>query len=156
MGEQRAVRGDLGPEGPGRGKTVVLGGVFVRGGKFPPSPGLLSCRQKSGQTLGSLPRGFISHGLWHQEWLPGLVLDPAPHPHSARLFPHASRQLQGTYRPKGKQCQTIGHPGRPSGTRLCVPDKGTDVNTARRGLSILLCLPCPHPQAPCSLVKGEV
>lgn len=45
-------------------------------------------------------------------------------------FPPPHFPLQGTSRPKGKHCQTIGHPGKPPGTGLCVPDKGADTNTA--------------------------
>ena len=107
-----------------------------------------------GRPLAPCPGGLLSHGLWHQGWLPGVVLGPTSHPYWASLF-----LLQGTYCPKGKHCQTIGHRGKPSGTRLCVPDKGVDTNTAAVD-SVLLCLlgkclPCPRPQGPCSLRRGE-
>lgn len=72
-------------------------GVFVRWRVFLPSPGLLSCRQRSGRALGSLPRGFISLGLWHQGHLVWCwILLPAPtRPVSSRpTLGHLSPQRQ--------------------------------------------------------------
>lgn len=80
------------------------------------------CRHLAPVTLAG---SFISQGPWHQGCLVwGCVLLPTP---TAAAF---SLPTQGTHRPKGKQCQTIGQPGRPPGTGLYVPDTRADANTA--------------------------
>lgn len=143
-----------GPEGPGGGKTVVRVGLCERW-EVPATTGRLSLQTEVWAGTWLLARGL------HEPWplAPRLAAwggaGPASHCHPASLFP-----LQGTSRPKGKHCQTIGHPGKPSGTGLCVSDKGADINTALLTLSVLLCLlgrclPCPCPQGPCSLGKGD-
>lgn len=90
-------------------------------------------------------------GFCSRVWLPGLVLNPAPHPHSSLSLP----STQDTHCPKGKQCQTIGQPGRPPGTGLCVPDTGADTNTALLCLRVMSVLPSSL-EALLPWEKGEV